>query len=43
MATFVRGDLEDIYFGADPELYLFEPEYTEDGIYLAGNIFSGTA
>ncbi|KAK2874102.1 hypothetical protein Q8A67_021255 [Cirrhinus molitorella] len=30
METFVRDDSEDIYFGADPEPYLFEPEYTEN-------------
>ncbi len=39
METFVRDDSEDIYFGADPEPYLFEPEYTEDGSYLAGDYF----
>ncbi len=39
METFVRDDSEDIYFGADPELYLFELEYTEDGSYLAGDYF----
>ncbi|KAK2892484.1 hypothetical protein Q8A67_012472 [Cirrhinus molitorella] len=30
METFVRDDSEDIYFGADPEPYLFEPEYIEN-------------
>ncbi len=30
----MRDDSEDIYIGADPEPYLFEPEYTEDGSYL---------
>ncbi len=39
METFVRDDSEDIYFGADPEPYLFEPEYTENGSYLAGDYF----
>ncbi len=39
METFVRDDSEDIYFGADPEPYLFELEYTEDGSYLAGDYF----
>ncbi len=31
--------IQKIYFGADPEPYLFEPEYTEDGSYLAGDYF----
>ncbi len=35
----MRDDSEDIYFGADPEPYLFEPEYTEDGSYLARDYF----
>ncbi len=35
----MRDLWEDIYFGADPEPYLFEPEYTEDGSYLAGDYF----
>lgn len=30
METFVRDYSEDIYFCADPEPYLFEPEYAED-------------
>ncbi len=39
METFVRDDSEDIYIGADPEPYLFEPEYTEDGSCLGGDCF----
>ncbi len=35
----MRDDSEYIYFGADPQLYLSELEYTEDGSYLAGDYF----
>ncbi len=35
----MRDDSEDIYIGADPEPYLFEPEYTEDGSCLGGDCF----